>query len=197
MSTGAGSISQNMCSGTKQKTQAAEKRASKFRTHWTTNLRAVYIHNTRNQQTFTYTSCRAFRFQTLLQKLAVHSMYFDNIVDALVNGLHTEISSQHQIHCNSENTDTYHFRSHGSTHSQRYGHFTDCDPRVPVHSFDHNTTTTSTVSLGAAVAKASVFLPLPVPLQQLCHHHLKMLTTDAINASDVSLLAPSEFFFIF
>ena len=151
MSTGAENISKNMCSGTKLKTQAAEKRASKLRAHWTTTLRAVYIHNTINQQTLSYTSCRAFRFWTLLQKLAVHSMYFDNIADALVNGLHSDIPPQHHIHCTSENTDTYHFRGHGSTHSRRYGNFADRDPLVPVHSFHHNTTT----CLGAAVTKAS------------------------------------------
>ena len=35
----------------------------------------------------------------------------------------------------------------------------------------------------------SVLLPLPMRLQQLCHHHLKVLTTDAINTSHVQLLA--------
>ena len=38
--------------------------------------------------------------------------------------------------------------------------FADCDPPVPIHTFDHNTAATSSVSLGAAAPKASHCLPV-------------------------------------
>ena len=43
----------------------------------------------------------------------------------------------------------------------------------------------------------SVLLPLPTLLQQLCHHHLMVLVTDAIDASQVLLLPALGFFFLF
>ena len=43
---------------------------------------------------------------------------------------------QHQVQDSSCNTGTHHFCCHGCTGFQRYCHFTDCDPLVPVHKFD-------------------------------------------------------------
>ena len=43
----------------------------------------------------------------------------------------------------------------------------------------------------------SVLLPLPMLLQQLCHHHMMVLVTDAIDVSQVLLLPAFGFFFIF
>ena len=55
--------------------------------------------------------------------------------------------------------DTHHFGSHGRICAQRYFDFADCDPFVPVSTFDNDSTTTSTVELGAAVPEASHRLP--------------------------------------
>ena len=41
-----------------------------------------------------------------------------------------------------------------------YGNFTDCDPLVAVHTFDHNTTTTSSVRLFAAVPVNAYCVPV-------------------------------------
>ena len=43
---------------------------------------------------------------------------------------------------------------------QRHCNFTDFDPFVPVHTFDHKTTSTPSVCLFAAVPKSSYRLPI-------------------------------------
>ena len=87
------------------------------------------------------------------------SMIFDNSLNASIDSFHTETFSQHEVQDASKNTDTHHFCCHGRTPSQGYCNVADCDPLVPVYSFDHYSTTTSTIDLGAAIPEASNRLP--------------------------------------
>ena len=85
-STRAGSKSQNMCSGEDLNTQAAETRATKFRTRATTILRAVHIHKRRNlhltTQLFKYNF--AFRLSSKANLSTPHRNFMTSLIHWLM-----------------------------------------------------------------------------------------------------------------
>ena len=104
-----------------------------------------------------FTSCDSLFFD--VDHLTFSCVIYD-VLDTLVHVVHTDDFLHHQTQDPCRNAGSHNYSCHDSTCLPRYSNFTDCDQHVPVHTFDHNTTSTPSICLFPAVPEAAHRLPV-------------------------------------